>query len=636
MQIIDEEALHHIVNQAPVGICILKADTLTIEMANPHLLNLINKPGENLSGRSYEDIFVFARPGDDSALKMAVEGQPLQDHRGSILRVREGKEETVPATFVYAPVKNNKGKLAYIAIWILENSELSLNEELAAINEELASTNEEYLAANEELATANEELAMANEELLEARDGLRRSEKLFRSIALNIPGSLLIVIDRHHRYVAIEGDIMGRMGFDRRNYEGKHAAEISAERYEAAKPLYERVLAGEKFSVERKSETGEYYLVHFVPLKDEDGIVESGLIITLDITEIKQAEEKSAKLAAIVETSDDAIVSKTPESVVTSWNASAERMFGYSAEEMIGQSIYRIIPKDRHDEEPRILAQLRTGERVDHFETQRITKDGRLLDVSLTISPVKDKQGNIIGLSKIARDITEKKQEEQRKNDFIGMVSHELKTPLTSLTALIQLASQKLRRSDEGFLANAMEKANYQARRMAGMINNFLHVSRLEAGKLLVEKRPFELDKLLQEILEEVQLTVTSHHFSLEECDHITVNADKDKINSVISNLVSNAVKYSPKGRLVDIRCKVRDEKVIVSVKDEGMGIKPGDLAHVFDRYYRVETNHTRHISGFGIGLYLSAEIIKLHGGDIWVESESGKGSVFYFSLPLK
>ena len=627
MQTIDEEALNHIVNQAPVGICILKADTLTIEMANPHLLNLINKLDENLSGRPYQDIFAFARPGDDSALKMASEGQSLQDHRGSILRVREGKEETVPATFVYAPVKNNQGKLTYIAIWILENSELSLNEELAAINEELASTNEEYLAANEELATTNEEL-------LETQDNLRRSEKLFRSIALNIPGSLLIVIDRHHRYVAIEGDIMDKMGFDRRDYEGKHPAEISPERYEAARPLYERVLAGEMFSVERKSETGEYYLVHFVPLKDEDGTVESGLIITLDVTEMKQAEEKSAKLAAIVETSDDAIVSKTLESIITSWNSSAERMFGYTAEEMIGQSIYRIIPEDRHDEEPRILALLRTGERVDHFETRRLTKDGRLLDVSLTISPVKDKQGRIIGLSKIARDITEKKQEEQRKNDFIGMVSHELKTPLTSLTAIIQLASQKLKHNDDGFLPNAMEKANYQARRMAGMINGFLHVSRLEAGKLLIEKQPFELDKLLREILEEARLTVTSHSFSLDECEHITINADRDKISSVISNLISNAVKYSPKGRLVDIRCKTREEKVIVSVKDEGMGIKPADLDHVFDRYYRVETNHTRHISGFGIGLYLSAEIIKLHGGDIWVESESGKGSVFYFSLP--
>lgn len=634
MQIAGEEDLYSIMLHAPVGICILHAESMTIETANIHLLKLINKRAEDLARKSYREIFTLAKPGDESALKIAAEGGQHQNDKGTMIQMLNGKQEIVPVTFVYKPVKNNKGKVTRIAIWILENTKEALNEELAAINEELAATNEEYAAANEELAAANEELATTNEELLKTEENLRRSEKLFRSIALNIPGSLILVVDRNHRYMAIEGDIMERMGYDRRDYEGKHPSEISPERYEASRHLYERVLSGEKFSIERKAETGEFYLIHFVPLKNDDSIVESGLIITLDITEIKQAEEKSAKLAAIVETSDDAIVSKTLGSVVTSWNAAAERMFGYTAEEMIGQTIYKIIPEDRQNEEPRILSRLNTGERVDHFETRRLTKDGRLLDVSLTISPIMDKQGKIIGLSKIARDITDKKQEEQRKNDFIGMVSHELKTPLTSLAAIIQVAQKKLAQSEDQFLSDAMEKANQQARRMAAMINSFLNISRLEAGKLLIEKQPFDLGQLLQEVLEETQLTVTSHVFSLKECSNLTVNADRDKIISVISNLISNAVKYSPKGRQIDIGCKLNGNMVIVSVKDEGMGIKPEDLGYIFDRYYRVETNHTRHISGFGIGLYLSAEIIKRHGGEIWAESELDKGSTFYFSLP--
>lgn len=635
MQIDDQEDLNHIILHAPVGICILNAKDLTIETANAHLLRLINKPGNNLSGKSYREIFTVASPSEESVLEIARKGKSYQDHKGAIIQIHDGKESIVPATFVYAPIKNNSGKVSRIAIWILENSDQALNEELAATNEELGATNEEYAAANEELAAANEELATTNEELLETQEKLERSEKLFRSIALNIPGSLIIVIDRDHRYVTIEGDIMEKMGYDRRNYEGKHPSEISPERYEASRPLYERVLSGEKFSIERRAETGEFFLVHFVPLKNYDDIVESGLIIALDITEIKQAEEKSAKLAAIVETSDDAIVSKTLESVITSWNAAAERMFGYTAAEMVGETIYKIIPEDRHDEEPRILARLKTGERVEHFETKRLTKSGRLLDVSLTISPVMDKHGNIIGLSKIARDITEKKQEEQRKNDFIGMVSHELKTPLTSLTAIIQMAKKKSLQGEDRFLSGALEKANQQARRMAAMINGFLSISRLEAGQLLIEKESFNLGQLLQEILEEFRLTVTSHVFSLDECDDIIVNADRDKITSVISNLISNAVKYSPKGRLIDIRCKLDNHRTVVSVKDEGMGIRPEDLVHIFDRYYRVETTYTRHISGFGIGLYLSAEIIGRHGGDIWAESELNKGSTFYFSLPV-
>jgi PAS domain S-box-containing protein len=355
----------------------------------------------------------------------------------------------------------------------------------------------------------------------------------------------------------------------------------------------------------------------------------------LDINEMKLAEEKSAKLAAIIESSDDAIISKTLESVITSWNASAERMFGYTAEEMIGESIYKLIPSDRHQEEPEILARLSSGDRMEHFETKRLTKYGHLIDVSITVSPVKDKAGRIIGLSKIARDITEKKMDETRKNDFIGMVSHELKTPLTSLNALLQVANLKLINSPDTFLASAMEKSNVQVKRMTTMINGFLNVSRLESGKILIEKHSFDMEELISEVIDEISITVSSHEITFKPCQPVIVNADHDKISSVISNLVSNAVKYSPKGKKVEVTCELTQETVVVSIKDQGMGIKAHDIAKIFDRYYRVESAHTQHISGFGIGLYLSAEIVRQHHGEIWLESESGVGSVFHFSLPV-
>lgn len=466
---------------------------------------------------------------------------------------------------------------------------------------------------------------------------IARSEKYFRSIAINIPNSVVIVIDTEHRYLLVEGDLMDKMGYNRNDYEGKHPIELGEnERYQANKHLYDRMIAGEKFSVERKAATGESYIVHLIPLKNELDEVEAGLIIALDITEIKQAEEKSAKLGAIVESSDDAIISKTLESVITSWNDSAQRMFGYTADEIIGQTIYKLIPPDRQDEEPRILARLTKGERVEHFETKRVTKEGKLIDVSLTISPVKDRQGNIIGVSKIARNITEKKLEEQRKNDFIGMVSHELKTPLTSLNGIIQVANAKLKNSEDVFLAGAMHKANVQVKRMTSMINGFLNVSRLEAGRMPLEKEVFDIAELLNEIMDETRLVVSTHTISLIGSGHAFLNADRERISSVITNLVSNAVKYSPKGKTIEISYQVNEKAVMVSVKDEGLGIKPADLERIFDRYYRVETSDTRNISGFGIGLYLSAEIIERHNGKIWAESEIGNGSEFYFELPLE
>jgi PAS domain S-box-containing protein len=310
-------------------------------------------------------------------------------------------------------------------------------------------------------------------------------------------------------------------------------------------------------------------------------------------------------------------------------------MFGYSADEMIGESIYKLIPQDRQDEEPLILARLKSGERVQHFETKRLTKDGRLIDVSVTVSPVKDSDGKIIGLSKIARDITERKLDENRKNDFIGMVSHELKTPLTSLSAILQVAKAKLNNTDDTFLSGAMQKANYQVKRMTTMINGFLNISRLESGKIQIDKQLFNLEALIYEVVDEMRVTATTHIINVEECGRVKVNADQDKIQSVISNLISNAVKYSPNGTVIYVTCKSNEREVTVSVRDEGIGIKADDAEKIFDRYYRVENKKTRHISGFGIGLYLSAEIIHRHEGQIWLESENGKGSTFYFSLPL-
>jgi len=238
--------------------------------------------------------------------------------------------------------------------------------------------------------------------------------------------------------------------------------------------------------------------------------------------------------------------------------------------------------------------------------------------------------------SRLEAELATSKEVQQQKDSFIGMASHELKTPLTSLNALVQVANARLKHSGDSFLANAMEKANQQVKRMTTMVNGFLNVSRLESGKIPIEKHLFDMEPLLNEMIAEATMTVSSHIINLTDCHNIAVYADREKIGSVISNLISNAVKYSPKGKNIKIACIKEDNEVIVCVKDEGMGIKSEDLGKIFDRYYRVEAEHTRHISGFGIGLYLSAEIIRRHNGRIWAESQTGKGSTFYFSLPLQ
>ncbi|WP_316814296.1 PAS domain S-box protein [Pedobacter heparinus] len=352
------------------------------------------------------------------------------------------------------------------------------------------------------------------------------------------------------------------------------------------------------------------------------------------IAQLKLAEEKSARLAAIVETSDDAIISKNLNSIITSWNNSAQRIFGYTAEEMIGQSILKLIPDDRIQEEPHILKRLKSGERVDHFETKRLTKDKKLIDVSLSISPIKDTKGNIIGLSKIARDITDKKQEEQRKNDFIALVSHELKTPLTSIKSYVQMMLTKTKKDADPFGVNLMSRAEVQVKKMTDMIHDFLSLSRLEAGKILYTKSSFKLLALMDEVVNEMQMLSPDHHIEFHRFDEaVTVYGDRDKIGQVMLNLLSNAVKYSPASSTVTVGGESIGKNIKIYVKDQGVGISPVDQKRLFERFYRVQNEQIKNISGFGIGLYLVAEILREHQSDIVVNSALHEGATFYFVL---
>ncbi|WP_175634000.1 ATP-binding protein [Pedobacter ghigonis] len=233
-------------------------------------------------------------------------------------------------------------------------------------------------------------------------------------------------------------------------------------------------------------------------------------------------------------------------------------------------------------------------------------------------------------------DITEQKTDELRKNDFIGMVSHELKTPLTSLKGYIQILNHKAKINADNFAINALSKADIQIGKMSQLINGFLNVSRLEAGKISIDLKTVDLREIIEEVEEELKMISTTHLIGIIANERIMVQADRDKIGSVISNLLGNAIKYSPLGSQIEISCDTQDRFARVMVKDEGPGIKAQDRERLFERFYRVGGAESHTVPGFGIGLYLCAEIIARHNGEIGVTSEPGKGSTFYFLLPLK
>nr|WP_276897999.1 ATP-binding protein [Pedobacter kyonggii] len=308
-----------------------------------------------------------------------------------------------------------------------------------------------------------------------------------------------------------------------------------------------------------------------------------------------------------------------------------EEFSAYTTKEHLESLIF---PEDR----PRMKSAFEDalkGARL-RIQLRTIPSDGSIRWVLISGKMRKDRDGNPTRMLGTIMDITEQKEAEAKKESFIGVVSHELKTPLTAFKSYLQLAARLSKDSQSEQVSTILERAGQQAERMSSMIMGFLDVTRIGNGKLKLEKEFFELNELLENILNESQAIYSGHSFKLFPCGQVTVVADRTRIAEVLSNLVSNAVKYSPRASPIELRCSYNERDFIISVKDYGMGIPESDREKLFELFYRVERKKQDTISGFGIGLYLSGEVVRLHGGRIWLESEEHVGSTFFFSIPIE
>lgn len=314
-----------------------------------------------------------------------------------------------------------------------------------------------------------------------------------------------------------------------------------------------------------------------------------------------------------------------------------KEFFGYNPEEEMPYEA--AVEQIREDYRAQVVAEVNAAIRDDkfyHMEYPVISyHDKKLKWVRATGKLNVAQNGNPSYFLGTMLDITEQKKDEQRKNDFIAMVSHELKTPLTSMKGYVQMLTSIAQKNHDNFSLSTLEKADRQVNKMTSMVSGFLDVSRFETGKIYIDKQRFDLAGLIRESEEETLATITSHKVIFAPVEETIVEADRDKIGQVITNLITNAVKYSPLDSVIRVACVTFESTAQVSVQDEGMGIQPQDIDHLFDRFYRVENNQVDKIKGFGIGLYLCSEIIQRHEGKIWVQSAQGHGSTFYFSLPI-
>jgi PAS domain S-box-containing protein len=351
-----------------------------------------------------------------------------------------------------------------------------------------------------------------------------------------------------------------------------------------------------------------------------------------------------ALLAAIVESSDDAIVSKNTDGIVTSWNRAAERMFGFTAAEAIGQSILLISPQDRVSEENFVLSQIRGGHAIDHFETIRQRKDGTLIDVSLTVSPIRDESGRVIGASKIARDISEQKRLRREladanrlKDEFLATLSHELRTPLHSILGYTQI----LRHGglEEDRRDSALQIIERNAKTLAQLVADVLDVSRIVTGKIRLESEPRDLGPIVSAALDSVEPAFSAKGVRLDrmlEARPITVMGDASRLQQVMWNLLTNAVKFTPAGGRVRVVLGHTRTEAEITVTDTGIGIEPEFLPHLFERFSQADSRSTRQYTGLGLGLALVRHFIELHGGSVQAHSEgTDRGSTFRLKIPL-
>lgn len=447
----------------------------------------------------------------------------------------------------------------------------------------------------------------------------------------------------------------------------------------------ERPVRGDVIVIERPDGTKRSVTPYPDPLFDPNGRIYGAVNMLVDITEQRLAETQGSRLAAIVESSDDAIISKDLNSIITSWNPAAEQLFGYTAAEMIGTSITRVIPEDKLDEEVSILKQIRAGKRVEHFQTKRITKDGRLLDLSLTISPVKDLKGNIVGASKIARDITEQRrlfmalQESEAKymqlavhlegmvelrtrelveanafleksnqelEQFAYVTSHDLQEPLRKIHTfagiLYNVNKELLSDSSRMYL----EKVIQSAKRMSQLINELLDYSRL-----VHVKEPFvetDLNEILKNVLTDFEVTINQGAVEIA-VDHLpTLTVSPLQMNQLLHNLIGNALKFLSPDRqgLVQIysRFLTQDEVMVlpdldplqkyylISITDNGIGFDQIYAEKIFQIFQRL--NDRNAYEGTGIGLALCRKIVLNHKGIIYATSAVNEGASFNVVLP--
>jgi len=670
------------ISLAPIPIFVLDPDSLKLEYANARFLALINGTIQEIAALSLNDIL-----GQDLSPEIYTFFLQLKNASNNTsvpVQIPHMKCNLAPFSgysYFAGRLEETDDTKLKIAVWLIAKTTLATQTDTSISDQPLINqgSGEEILSDTkhaekrpniEYVQVAEESQQTGTDNLLVAKDNIEKSESAeaqqavsetriqletsrewFKNMVHSSPVAMLITKGENMVFDVINNAMLNLIGRD--------STVLGKPWFEAIPELVGQPVVDELFYAYRTGIThhvpgvgislvknGEptlgYYDLTYTPLRENGQVV--GLMQTAtDITEYVTSKDKLQKAYEQIRLSKEAAQLGTFDmDMVTGrlqWDDRCRLLFGISHSNEVDferDFLHNLHPEDLE----RINAVLayvfdkQASNGIYDVKYRTIGyEDKRLRWIRAKGQVYFDANDKPLRFIGSVLDITEQKEDEQRKNDFIGMASHELKTPLTSINGYLQLLQYHARLQGEERMLSTIDKSLNQVKRMTRMIDGFLNVSRLESGKIAIDKQQFEITDLLKEVCEETMTLTTGYHVKLHLADEIMVNADRNKLNQVLQNLIGNAIKYSDLGSEVNIKYTTDNENIIVSIIDQGIGIKPEHQQKLFDRYYRVEHDST--IAGFGIGLYLCAEIITRHQGKIWVESEFGKGSTFSFSIPL-
>lgn len=362
-------------------------------------------------------------------------------------------------------------------------------------------------------------------------------------------------------------------------------------------------------------------------------------------------DRERALLAALVDSSDDAIISKTLEGIITSWNHAAERLFGYSASEIIGSSIVQLIPADRVSEEQEIIGKIGRGEHIRHFQTLRRRKDGTLVDISLAISPIRDSRGQITGASKIARDITEQvemqkaleqanqaaEKANKTKSTFLANISHELRTPMTAVLGFAEIL--RAESTAPGFI-DKVDSISRNGKYLLALLDDMLDLSVIEADRLTVLKQDVDVPKIIDDVKSLMNVRAAEEgiplNFVWNSAIPLTITADHVRLRQILVNLIGNAIKFTDQGEVrVAVGLDPQQALLLFEVSDTGIGMTPEQLERIFEPFTQATPETAQRFGGTGLGLTISKRLAVAMGGAIHVTSQAGLGSRFTLTLPV-